>query len=386
MAAVGKKAAAKKTAGGTAVVVDKLERHPLSEKYGPKMSPEEQLAIGLDMKEHGQYEEIVLFEGKVLAGWNRYMGGLQQGLQKTLKFKNIEEGMDPTAVAFGTNFIRRKLSSVQKAFYGAQYAIDTGKKQTDVAKTMACNLNRLNQCVQLLKAGTDAAATAIEKIKDNPEMSGGAFDELMIEAGIAREAPPPAPAAPAPSRTGTHADDDDDDGLGGGDGLEDDDLTGGAIDGILGSTGDDENESPAPKKKAKGEIGTDDPLPPVGSKPGKMTNPHETPVSRVSKAFRSLSADEQRQFVRFAWAKLKGALDAAIKGQDVEYTAPEPDPTKLSPSIIAMPLKGKRGKDAADTAAGDGDLLEGKKPAAKKAPAKKTPAKKAPAKKQAKGG
>lgn len=381
-----KKAAKEK--GTAAVVTDKLKRHPLSEKYGPAMTAEEQLGLGLDMKEHGQHEDIILHEGMVLSGWNRYMGGLQQGLQKELRFKELEAGKDPVAVAFGTNFMRRKLSSVQKAFYGAVYAVDTGKKQTDVAKIMACNLNRLNQCVQLIKADTDSSKKAIEKIRDNPELSGGAFDELMIEAGIART-----PAPPPPARTGTHADDDGD-GLGDGDEL--DDLTGGAIDDLLGNDGDGDDESPAAAKGKRKEIGEGaDPLPLTGKKPASQTNPHETPVSRVAKAFKSLGALEQRQFVKFAWGKLKAALDTAIGEGDVEYVAPEKAPTKADPSLIARGKKPAAGED-------DG-LLDAKpekakgkpkddvtdvepKPAAKKAAAKKAApaAKKAPAKKAAK--
>lgn len=346
--------------GNTTVVGDMLKRHPLSEKYGPKMNTDEQLAIGIDMKEHGQHDDIILHEGMVLAGWNRYMGGVQQGIKDKLRFRELEKDKDPVAVAFGTNFVRRRLSSVQKAFYGAQFCIDTGKKQTDVAKLMACNLNRLNQCVQLIKSGTDSAIAAIEKIRENPDLSGGAFDELMIEAGIAREAPPP---APAPTRTNTHTEDDDD-GLG-----EDDDITAGGIDSLLGD--DDPLEDPPSPRKRK-EIGEDaEPLPAVGGSRTKMTNPHETPVSRVAKAFKSLSADEQRTFVKFAWGRLKAALDTAIEKGDVDYVAPERQAGPPDPSIIARPAK-KGGKaDAVDV-----------EPKAKKA-AKPTKAEKAAAEKEA---
>lgn len=352
-------------------IVGKLERHPLSEKYGPKMNTEEQLAIGLDMKEHGQHDDIILFDGKVLAGWNRYMGGLQQGIAKDLRFRELEKGKDPVAVAFGTNFVRRRLSSVQKAFFGAQFCVDTGKKQTDVAKLMACNLNRLNQCVQLIKSGTDAANEVIEKIRENPDLSGGAFDELMIEAGIARAAPPPV-------RTNTHTDDDDD-GLGDLDNL-DDDITAGGIDSLLGDEPGGDEPSPNPKKRR--EIGEDaEPLPAVGASRSKMTNPHETPVSRVAKAYKSLSADEQRQFVKFAWGKLKVALDTAISKGDVEYVAPEREAGPPDPSIIARgkpkvndePTKGKAKKPTkAEKAATDAIKASAKRAAKKAVPAKKS--------------
>jgi hypothetical protein len=213
----------------------------------------------------------------------------------------------------------------------------------------------------LLKAGTDKANEVIAKIRDNPDMSGSVFDELMIEAGIAREAPPPAPA-----RTNTHVDDGDD-GLG--DGLDNDDLTGGAIDGLLDDDApDDDDDAPEPRKRK--EVGEDaEPIPAVGQRKPGNTSPTETTPSRVARAFKNLDEMEQRQFVKFAWAKLKAALDSAIKNADVAYTAPTE--IKPSPSIIVPKTKG-RGKKEDDTL----DTKADKKAAAKKAPAKKAKAKK----------
>lgn len=352
---------------------DKLERHPLSEKYGPKMSDEELLGLGSDIKAHGQHDDIILYEGKVLAGWNRYMGCLQQGIKP--RTKPMDKTSDPVAVAFGTNFVRRRLSSVQKAFYGARFYLDSGAKQADVAKLVGCNLNRLNQCAQLLKLETDESKRIVETLSTNPEVTPGAFDEMLLECGITRTA-----TTPPATRTNTHADLDDDD-------LDlDDDLTGGAIDGLLGDDpGEDESKAPGTRKPR--EIGEGaPPLPTVGSKPSNLTNPHETPPSRVAKAFKAMTADEQQRFVKFVWAKLKVALDAAVLAGEVAYVAPEPKPKAPDPSLIA------RNKKTTES-----DVLEGKKPkkepaaekvarAKKTAPAKKTPpAKKAAPAKSKKG-
>ena len=370
-----------------------LERHPLSEKYGPKMSGDELAGLGKDIAEHGQHDDIIVYEGKVLAGWNRYMGCLQQGVKPRLK--EMEAGADPVAVAFGTNFVRRRLSSVQKAFYGAQYCIDTGKKQADVAKLVGCNLNKLNQCVQLLKRDDKEAQRVAEVLRipaDDKEVTSGAFDEMMIELGIKKEEavkPPPAP------RTNTHTDFDDDDDFG-----DDDDITGGAIDALVGSDEDDDEdilgEKPSKQRKEIGEGHA--PLPSVGEKVRSLTNPKETTPSRLAKAFRNLAEAEQVNFVVFAWGKLQRALNQAIVDNKVQWTPPgehepTPGPTtakgkrkvekqvalaigKPDPSLIA------RGKPADDD-----DVLAGKeeapaKKADKKAKAEKPAAKKAaPAKK-----
>lgn len=386
---------------------DKLERHPLSEKYGPPLTQEEMLGLATDIEKHGQHDAILTYEGKVLAGWNRYMACLQKNVKPILK---EYDGKEPEAVAFGTNVIRRRMSSVQKAFLGAQFALDTGAKQTDVAKMCAVSLNRLNQCCQLLKLETPEAEKAISAIRTNPEVTGGAFEEIMLECGIARIATPKPQAAGAPLRSNTHAGDDDDDLLGGDDDLGgfdvDDDLTGGAIDGLLDTDpGSDTLTEPTQRTRKHG-LDNDSPIGDVGGRRDSMKNPHETQVSRVAKAFRGLSAAEQQQFVKFAWAKLKGALDAAITAMEVDYTPPDVDES-------AKPAPKTKGKAKEETTKADNGIadianaLTGAKkppaskparpdikvpakapapaPAAKKAaPAKKASPAKAPAKKTAK--
>lgn len=344
----------------------KLGRHPLSERYGPTMSAEELHGLADDIKAHGLHEPIIMYEGMVLAGWNRYQACQIAGYEP--QFREKPESSDPVAVAFGTNFIRRKLGSVQKAFFGAQFCAETGAKQADIAKSLACNLNRLNQCCQLLKRDDKEAQTLVGQLRENSEMSSTVFDEAMQELGIAKEPKP----APRPVRAPDSLIDGDDDVD-----FEDDDITGGAID-ALGEDPSDDEPSPSPAtRKAKGgskvgeEVGDDEPLPTVGTSRGSMTNPHETPVSRAAKHFRNLAPADQRSFVKFCWKSLKGALDAAISHGDVEYELPG---VKPDPSLIARAKptgKLDDGHDAAKPKKGS------KKPEPKKPEPKKTPAKQA---------
>lgn len=382
MATATKKNASKKsTPATTKGSKAELERHPLSEKYGPKLDDEELQGLAADITVHGQHEPIIKYEGKVLAGWNRYKACLLAG--KEPKTRDMDADSNPVAVAFGTNFVRRKLSSVQKAFYGAQFAIDSGEKQTDIAKLMACSLNRLNQCCQLLKRDDNDAKKAVERLRDNPEMGSAQFDELMLEVGVARE--PTKRSNPARAGAGGPLDDDDD--PLGGDGLLPDDLTGGEIDNLLDTdddalNGDDASPPPARGKK-KGskvgeEVGDEEPLPAVGAKRSSTSGSFETPVSRVSNAFRKLSPAEQRSFVKFAWKSLKAALDAAIGGADVEYTPPEV--IKADPSRIARNKPAETLDDGHKVKAKDKNKGKEKAPPAKPGKGKKQPTP-APAKK-----
>lgn len=355
-----------------AIGFSKMERHPLSDKYGPNMSEDELKGLGLDIKANGQHDDIIEFEGKVLAGWNRYMACLQQGVTPRLKSK--DEKSAPVSVAFGTNFVRRRLSSVQKAFFGAQYCTDTGVKQTEVAKLVGCNINRLNMCCQLLRRDDKPAKKAIDTLRENSEVSSATFDEMMLTLGL-REEPKP---RDAPLRTGTHAEFDDDD-----TGLGDDDLTGGAIDSLLDDALGDEPETRKRKEIGEGSA----PLPPVGSKSSSQTRPVESTPSRLAKMFRALDPLDQQSFVFFAWGKLQQALNATIKAGKIQYTVgvetpesagtkgkgkPKPDKKSLADKMEEAANKGKldpsliaRGKAPAETEAEgknnvDDDLLAGK--------------------------
>lgn len=296
-----------------------LERHPLSETYGPPLSEDELRGLAEDLAQHGQHDPIILYEGKVLAGWNRYMGCLQKGLTPVTK---EYKGDTPEAVAFGTNVIRRRMSSLQKAMLGAQYSLNTGTKQIDVSKLCAVSLNKLNQCCQLLKTDTPEAVRAVRKIRETPDMTPVVFEELLLDLGIGKKKAPAAAAA--------------DDDLGG----DDDDATGGAIDALLGL---DDEDLPEPTSK-RAPIGNADPIGDTGTKRStSATRANETTLSRVAKAFNGLSADEQRQFVVSTWKKLRAGLDAAVLSGAIEYASPE----KAKPATdgigdVAAALTGKK--------------------------------------------
>lgn len=343
-----------------------LERHPLSEKYGPPLAAEEMLGLATDIEKHGQHETIKLYEGKVLAGWNRYRACLSKNI--TPRVENYE-GTEPEAVAFGTNVIRRRMSSVLKAYMGAifyQSSKEAGKplKQVEVAKLCNVSLNRLNECAQLLALETDDAKQAREVLATNPEITGSQFNEMLLECGIVRSTP-----RPAGPRTELEPDDDLND--------LDDDLTGGAIDG-LGDIDEEEEEGTTPKKRAPIGEGAAD-IPAVGSKGPSMTKPNETMVSRIAKHFKQLSPAEQTEFVSFAWGKLQPALNTAIATGKVTYTPPAAPgkPGKAKGAAYVAERKAKAPPATAKAAPAKGKAT----PAAKKAP---TAPAKAPAKPAAK--
>ena len=91
----------------------KLENHPLADQF-PRMSDIEYEALREDIREFGLKEEILLFEGEILDGRNRYQACLDSDIEPRTKEFNgsYEEAKKQSASA---NLTRRHLSKSQKA-------------------------------------------------------------------------------------------------------------------------------------------------------------------------------------------------------------------------------------------------------------------------------
>lgn len=361
------------------VKITKLQRHPLSEKFSLPTSEEERLALATDMESNGQHQEIILFEGMVLDGWERYMGCLQKGL--TPLYKEYK-GTNPAAVAFGANAIRRKLSSVQKALFGAKYFMYTqaegsaGVTQKIVAKSACCSLQRLNEIVQLLrKADTDEeAARCVSKLNTNPDITTAMLQTMLADAGIVDPS-----AHSKPSVRGPDPDEEDDDGESSSSSADDSvDLLGGAdIDDLL--DGDDAPAAGTRTPTSKGDKGN---LP--SGRIGKDTRSRETPASAAAKHFKALTEPERIDFVKFAWSMLRPAVESCVDQGRIEWPrlAAHADAGKSAMADVGAVLAkvSKSSKAATVEAKTKAKALVGKKAKAGK-PASVAPvAAKAPAK------
>lgn len=307
-----------------------LERHPLSIQFGLPTTDEERLALATDMERNGQHQEIILYEGKVLDGWERYMGCRQKGI--TPKTKEYT-GDNPAAVAFGVNTIRRKLSGVQKAFFAAMYFLhceSNGKKisQADAAKLAATSLQPINEILQLMRSKHPEAKRCIDTLRTNPDVTRNALKTMMIDCGLAsaieaQPTPTPAkvktPALGAIVGSGGPGDDEEDD-----DTDDENDLTGGALDDILAGrdteAGDDDNDDDddAPAPRTRPQVGDNVVQLPRG-KIGHAARAHESPASACAKSFKGLTAPERQDFLKFAWFNLRPALEQALENKLLDW-------------------------------------------------------------------
>jgi hypothetical protein len=91
----------------------KLESHPLANRF-PLIAGEEFDQLVEDIRHNGQREPIVLFEGKILDGRNRYRACLEAGVTpQTRAFDPAKEG-SPEAFVISVNLKRRHLTGKQR--------------------------------------------------------------------------------------------------------------------------------------------------------------------------------------------------------------------------------------------------------------------------------
>lgn len=95
------------------------EPHPLS-LVMPPMSAEEYAQLIDSIREHGQLEPVVLFEGQILDGRHRYQACQQLGIEPILREYSYEDdGPSPATFSLVKNTHRRHLTTSQRAMVAA---------------------------------------------------------------------------------------------------------------------------------------------------------------------------------------------------------------------------------------------------------------------------
>src|SRR5689334_7637506 len=95
-----------------------LEFHRLADIF-PLVEGQAFGALVADIKAHGLHQPIVMFEGKILDGRNRYRGCLAADVEPTFL---TYTGDDPVAYVVSLNLRRRHLTESQRAMVAAKLA------------------------------------------------------------------------------------------------------------------------------------------------------------------------------------------------------------------------------------------------------------------------
>lgn len=97
---------------------DKYESHEIADCW-PMIEPEKFGELCDDIAENGLLNSIVLFEGKILDGRNRYKACVEVGVEPTF---TEYDGDDPTGHAISLNNMRRDLNPSQRAMVAEKLA------------------------------------------------------------------------------------------------------------------------------------------------------------------------------------------------------------------------------------------------------------------------
>jgi len=134
----------------------RLPYHPLAELF-PMMTTEELKKLAEDIKANGQRHIIILLEGLILDGRNRYEACLLAGVKpKTKDFRDCPMGRDPLQYVLSQNMHRRHLDASQRADVAAKLAVLWAKDSTSERSstiTIPANLRDIH-------SGTATAAAA----------------------------------------------------------------------------------------------------------------------------------------------------------------------------------------------------------------------------------
>lgn len=97
-----------------------LENHPIANIF-PMMSPDEHARLKKSISEHGLMEPIMLYEGKILDGRNRYAVCQELGVEVFHgEFFEAEMGMTAVQFVLATNRDRRHLDASQLSIVAAR--------------------------------------------------------------------------------------------------------------------------------------------------------------------------------------------------------------------------------------------------------------------------
>jgi hypothetical protein len=164
----------------------KLQFHPATEGL-PLMTLPERNELGLDLKKNGQRLPIVLLDGKIIDGRNRYLACIANKIEPNVLRLSVK---DPKAYVASMNYFRRHWSTQERSHFGALLLlanenVDTGKleKASDDAPTettVARAMNVSRRSVQRSKAKIRGKTNEKKPVQDR-----NGSETILDNSGIA---------------------------------------------------------------------------------------------------------------------------------------------------------------------------------------------------------
>jgi ParB-like chromosome segregation protein Spo0J len=141
------------------------EFHPLADMF-PLMEGEDFNQLAEDIGNRGILSPIILHEGKILDGRNRYNAAKDAGHKFTDRdFKQLSPGLDPEAFVISANLKRRQLTSKQKREF--------------IAKLIEAKPDLSNRALaKLIGADDKTVASVREELKNRGEAFAKSWNAL----------------------------------------------------------------------------------------------------------------------------------------------------------------------------------------------------------------
>jgi hypothetical protein len=151
-----------------------LEFHPLSDLF-PMMDDAALQELAADIKENGLEDQIILLDGKILDGRNRYEALLINGTDPSGFIKELDHDDflrgDPLAYVLSKNLHRRHLTASQRAMVASKLATMRQGERTDLAPSATLQkVSRSTAAAALNVSERSVASAAVVREHGTPEL------------------------------------------------------------------------------------------------------------------------------------------------------------------------------------------------------------------------
>jgi ParB-like nuclease domain len=162
---------------------EKLEFHPIA-KIFPVLPKKELHELAEDIKENGQRIPIVMHEGKILDGRNRYLACLEAGVE--LRFRDFPAKLDPKLYVISTNLMRRHLTPRERAAIIAPFvSTRVGRPSKETRSNDRISAKKAAETAHVSEKSVRRAVAARKPAPSKPAEPGWSKEELAKDQELA---------------------------------------------------------------------------------------------------------------------------------------------------------------------------------------------------------
>jgi len=158
------------------VKMQDYEYHELSTVFSSFEDTEEFKGLVKNIKEHGLFDPILVWQGKIVDGRHRHKACMEAGVEPEYEYLVDEVPFDKVRDrVVGANILRRHLTTGQRAMIAASLANMTvgggGNQYTKVDRTNSSNAKSNKSAAKSLNVGTTALKDAKNLKRDAPDLA-----------------------------------------------------------------------------------------------------------------------------------------------------------------------------------------------------------------------